>query len=168
MKHLLEYLQGGDLRSIAGADEVVSLVKTPSDFDRLFQYLFSEDRLVVMRAADAVEKITLKKPEYLHGHSDEVIQLIQTASDKELKWHLALIAARMDLMEAELDGVWSTLAIWARDPKESRIVRVNSIQALFDLSGKKPKLRESFEQIARQIDAENIPSISARLRKIMK
>ncbi len=166
MNSLLPYLKGGDLRSIADADKVVSLIKTKAEFDNLFQYLFSKDRLVVMRVADTVEKITAQKPEYLKEHNQAIINLINTAVDKELKWHLALIASRLGLSNTELGIVWDKLTQWAKDKKESKIVRVNSIQSLFDLSKRNGEIKRDLDLTIQQIESENIPSINARLRKL--
>lgn len=58
MNNKKKYLQGGDLRSIADVDQLIPLIKTQKTFDELFSCLESEDRLIVMRAADAIEKIT--------------------------------------------------------------------------------------------------------------
>ena len=165
MNNLITYLKGGDLRSIADADKVVSLIKTQDDFENLFGYLFFKDRLVVMRAADAIEKITLNKPEFLQGHNKELINLLKTAADKELKWHLVLIVSRLDLNNDELEIIWDKLTNFAKDKRESKIVRVNSLQSLFDLSKKNKKFARDFELIVQKIESENIPSINARLRK---
>lgn len=166
MTNLIKYLKGGDLRSIADANKVVSLIKTQADFDELFQYLFTNDRLIVMRTADAVEKITLQNPEYLTEHNQDIINLIHTAVDKELKWHLALIASRINLTIAELGIICDKLTQWAKDKKESKIVRVNSIQSLFELTKQNNDLKRDFDLTIQEIEAENIPSINARLRKL--
>jgi len=159
-------LKGGDLRSIANADKVVSLVKTKSDFAELFSLLHSNDRLLVMRSADAIEKITLNSPDFLMGYNQEIINLMNKSVDKELKWHLALISSRLVLTPKELEILWSILMGWAKNNKESKIVRVNSIQALFDLNKQHEKLRSDFELTVRGIEKENIPSINARLRRL--
>ncbi|PID30343.1 hypothetical protein CSA80_02870 [Candidatus Saccharibacteria bacterium] len=164
--NLVKYLSGGDLRSIADVDKVVSLIKTQTDFEQLFQYLLTDDRLIVMRAADAVEKVTLHNPEYLTGHSQDVINLLNVAVDKELKWHLALIASRLDFSATELGMVWNKLKQWVKDKNESKIVRVNSVQALFELANKNEGFKREFEIIVQEIKAANIPSINARLRKL--
>ncbi len=39
MADMLQYLTGGDLRSIADVHKVVTLVNSQSEFDKLFQYL---------------------------------------------------------------------------------------------------------------------------------
>lgn len=166
MTNLIKYLNGGDLRSIADANEVVPLIKTQTDFDKLFKYLVTNDRLIVMRTADAIEKITLQNPEYLIRHNQDIINLINTAVDKELKWHLALIASRLNLTVIELGIIWDKLIQWVKDKKESKIVRVNSIQTLFDLSNKNVELKRDFDITIQEVEAENIPSINARLRKL--
>lgn len=60
MNNLITYLQGGDLRSIANVDRLLPLIKDQNDFDELFRHLYSDDRLIIMRTADAIEKITVK------------------------------------------------------------------------------------------------------------
>ncbi len=166
MTNFIKYLSGGDLRSIADVNEVVSLIKTQTDFDKLFQYLRINDRLVVMRAADAIEKITVQNPEYLSGHNQAIIDLLNTADNKELKWHLALLSSRLDLSARDLGTVWDKLIGWVTDKNESKIVRVNSIQALFDLANKNEVLKSDFYSVIQSIENENIPSINARLRKL--
>ncbi|MDX1769642.1 MAG: hypothetical protein R3294_16440, partial [Arenibacter troitsensis] len=85
-----KYLKGGDLRTIGGVNFLVPLIRNQKDFDRLFHYLRAKDRHIVMRAADAVEKITLRHPEYLESHKSTLLGLTQSSDDKELKWHLSL------------------------------------------------------------------------------
>ena len=166
MNKLITYLQGGDLRSIAKTDQVVPVIKNQIDFDKLFQFLFTKDRLVIMRTADAIEKITLSKPEFLSNYKKEIINFLEIAVDKEFKWHLALIVSRLELTTNELGIVWNKLSNWAKDKKESKIVRVNSIQALFDLVEKHRELKNDLGLTFQEIEAENIPSINARLRKL--
>ncbi len=163
---LIKYLKGGDLRSVARVDKLVILIKSQKDFDGLFQYLYSNDRLIVMRAADAIEKVSLKNSEYLDEYTQDIINLMNVAIDKELKWHLALISSRLDLLVEDLKVVWDKLTFWATDKRESKIVRVNSIQALFDLASKNEELKRDFSLTIQTIKNENIPSINARLRKL--
>jgi len=160
------YLEGGDLRSIAGVDELVSLIQSQADFDRLFAYLYSEERLIRMRAADAIEKISAERSEFLSEHKVKLIQLLKTANYKELKWHLALIISRVKLTLNEFRDVWKILSNWAKNKKESKIVRVNALQSLFELSNKRKDYKNEFHAVVEQIKIENIPSINARLRKL--
>lgn len=91
MNKFQDILKGGDLRSIGKANEIVAMVNNQTAFDELFEGLTYSERKVVMRTADAIEKITLRKSDYLQKHKTELLNLCQSAKDIELKWHLALL-----------------------------------------------------------------------------
>jgi hypothetical protein len=166
MNNFFELLKGGDLRSIGLSNQVASLISNQQDFDNLFQYLFHKDRLIAMRAADAIEKVTAKKDQYLHGHKKEILQLCKAYSHKEIKWHLALLVSRLILSKDEPAKIWKLLSSWVIDKNESRIVRVNAIQGLFNLLQKHTAFVNDFEGIITNIETENIPSLNARIRKL--
>ncbi len=100
-ENLKEKLGGGDLRSIGNANLVAGEIKNQNEFDALYQHLHDNERLVVMRAADAIEKITLVHSEYLNPHKSDIIKLGSSATDIELKWHLALLLSRLSLSVQE-------------------------------------------------------------------
>ena len=166
MNDLTQYLQGGDLRSIANVEGLVALLKNQSDFDTLFRYLHSDDRLIAMRAADAVEKISRKRTDFLQNHRKELVAFLQIAENKELKWHLAQLASRLVLPDMEIERVWTVLSNWAKNEKESKIVRVNALQSLYDLSQSHIHLKNDFKRIIQEIEIENIPSLNARISKL--
>jgi hypothetical protein len=136
MENMEELLKGGDLRSLGQSKLIVSQVSDQESFDKLFKQLFHKDRLVVMRAADVIEKITLKDCSFLVRHSSDLVKLTENATNKEL------------------------------NKKESRIVRVNALQGLFNLLQLNNELTQDFNLIVSTIIRENIPSILARLRKL--
>jgi hypothetical protein len=70
------------------------------------------------------------------------------------------------LTRDELNQVWHILTYWALNPNESKIVRVNSMQGLFDLSRKFPDLKIDFEQTLDTLGHEPVPSIQARIKKL--
>ena len=145
MKDFVNLLSGGDLRSIGKSNSVVSLV---------------------MRAIDAIEKITLKHPNYLIKHKNEILNLSTVAHDKEFKWHLAQIIPRLSLTPHELTKAWKLLTNWALDKNNSRIVRVNSIQGLFEMLKENNGLTQDFALTLTELEKEDIPSINARIRSI--
>lgn len=161
-------LAGGDLRSIGLVNTVIQEIHSQDDFDELFGYLSHPDRLIVMRAADAIEKLTVGRPVYLKSHQAQILDLCKTASNKELKWHLALLLPRLSLSSAQFGRAWHTLTDWAKDKANSRIVRVNAIQGLFELSGQNPKLSSDLNHTLLQVEQEQVPSINARVRLIRK
>ena len=159
-------LSGRDLRSLGHNDKIIELVTDQKSFDKLFALIFHHERSVVMRAPDAVEKITLKNPNYLTLHKKQLIQALKTADQKELKWHMAQLIPRIELNKKEATEVVQILTQWARNKNESRIVRVNSLQGLFDLARKYPDWTERISETIALMQRENIPSIQARIRKL--
>ncbi len=101
MKNFDDFLKGGDLRSIGKANEVVKEVNTRNDFDALFKELFHNDRKIVMRTTDAIEKVTLTNHKLLNSHKKEILELCYAANNIELKWHLALFVTRLKLTTTE-------------------------------------------------------------------
>ncbi|HZX58393.1 MAG TPA: hypothetical protein VFE54_06695 [Mucilaginibacter sp.] len=163
-----QILSGGDLRSIGRSNTLVSKITDQQEFDQLFKLLFHSDRLVMMRAADAMEKVTIDHPEYLSGHSKEIINLSEDAENKELKWHLALLIPRFHLDGKEFEEAWGLLVKWAKDKTNSRTVRVNAIQGLFELARQNNGLLQNLKVILSKIKTEDIPSLNARIKKISK
>jgi hypothetical protein len=168
MKDFAQLLLGKDLRSITKSNEVVHSVQDQQSFDVLFSLLLHHERTLVMRAADAIEKITIAHKEFLEPHKIQLLSLLKSAINKELKWHIAQLISRTKLTKDELKEAWSILAYWAQNPNESKIVRVNSLQGLFELSRQFPDLQANFEQTLRILEREQIPSLKARIKKLKK
>ena len=160
-----EQLQGGDLRALGNSNEVVKSIGDQHSFNELFQCIFNSDRIVAMRSIDAIEKISLSHPEYLKEHKSELLGLLNQSRNKEFKWHLPQLISRLPLSIDEAGHVWETLTRWALDPRESRIVRVNSLQALFDLLKLYPDLKADFSLTVAELQKTEIPSIKARLKQ---
>lgn len=173
MAGISDKLKGADLRTIGKVNMVIPEITNQEKFDELFQGLFDADRLVVMRSADAIEKVTITHPEYLKVHKKELLDLFYTATHIELKWHLAQLMPRLmqqvNLNENETGNIWDKLSQQALDKTErSRIVRVLSLQALFDIQKQYPELKKDFMDTLEKMDRENIPSIKARIRILRK
>jgi hypothetical protein len=62
--------------------------------------------------------------------------------------------------------IWQILTNWATDKRKAKIVRVNSLQGLYNILYSNKELRQDFNLILRKVERENIPSINARLRKL--
>ena len=166
MKKYGDILKGGDLRSIGKANLVVKEISSQSEFDQLFNALYHTDRKVVMRAADAIEKVTLTNRQFLYKHKPKILAFCKAVIHIELKWHLALLVSRLRLTKSETSSVWHLLTQWAMDEKESKIVRVNALQGMFDLLTANKKLEKDFNLKVSEILRENIPSLNARIRRL--
>lgn len=166
-EQLVNLLSGADLRSIGNSNAVVKETNTQQAFDDLFDLVFHKERSIAMRAADAVEKITVKRPQFLKGHKNALLSLLLNAGDIEVKWHVALLVPRLKLTKTELKQCWERLKCWALDTNESRIVRVNAIQALFDLIKQANSVAPAeLLVVIEQVSKENIPSVKARLKRL--
>jgi hypothetical protein len=161
------YLSGKDLRSIGKSSELIKVVTTQNDFDNLFSYLRSSERIIAMRAADVIEKITANKPEFLFPYSKEIIELAQLNCEKEFKWHIAQIISRLKLNSRQKTKVSNILFNWVENSNESKFVRVNSLQSLFEICKGDDKLIEKFSEVIEQLKKEKIPSLTARINKLM-
>lgn len=121
-----------------------------------------------MRAADAIEKITVTHPLYLAKYAGHILQLCTTAGNKELQWHLAQLIPRLSLTGKTLTKAWDILKDWTMDNKNSRIVRVNSLQGLFDIAVKDLVYRKELLIMFSELEKENIPSLNARIKLLKK
>jgi hypothetical protein len=166
MKDLLRPLQGGDRRSIRGVAEVVSRVlANPSLFAEVFNGISDADALVRMRCADAVEKITLRHPEYLNPHKQSIIELAQTAEQKEVRWHLAQLLSRLELNGPQRRRVVQILERYLTD--RSSIVKTFAMQTLADIAVRDADLRDSIVKQLETLTRTGTPAMKSRGRKLL-
>jgi HEAT repeat protein len=162
-----DMLRGGDRRSIGKSNHVAKFVLSePKRFAELVACLWDEDPLVRMRAADAAEKVSLKRPELLKPHKRELLGLLAEAEQIELRWHLAAIVPRLELTAPERQRVAAALLHYLED--RSSIVKTFAMQALVDLAGQDHTLRETARQILEQALRTGTPAMKARARKLLK
>ena len=157
---------GRDLRRLKNVKRVLDAVTSQESFDELFALVFQHDRSLVMRAADAVEKITVENKHYLQPHKAQLLAILKSADHKELKWHIAQLLPRLALTKEEVERVWHQLTYWTLNRNESKIVRVNALQGMFDISQSHSELQRDFNQTLSVVEREPIPSLQARVRKI--
>lgn len=119
-----------------------------------------------MRAADAAEKVTVKRPELLRPHKRELLGLLAETEQIELRWHLAAMVTRLELSTAERQRAAAALQRYLED--RSSIVKTFAMQALVDLAGQDPSLRETARQILEQALRTGTPAMKARARKLLK
>jgi hypothetical protein len=156
---LLKSLEGGDRRSIGRSNEVVNrTLSDPSLFPVLLAGMLSEDSLVRMRAAVAVEKITMSRPEYLGPYKHILINQVAAIPQQEVRWHLAQMFPRLKLTRPERQAVVNILLDFLKD--QSKIVQTFSMQALADISRHDP----SFHALARRVIERHIRSGSLSTR----
>ena len=95
-------LTGGNRRSIGRSNEVVAdVLADPSLFDLIFDAISSDDPLIAMRAADAVEKVTAAQPELLRPHKRRLLTELALIPQQEVRWHVAQMLPRLSLSARE-------------------------------------------------------------------
>ena len=166
MHPTLEKLQGGDRRSIGRSNEVVSdVLSHPYLFRVVFSGLSADDPLIRMRSADAVEKITARRPELLRSYKNKLIREVAATEQKEVRWHVAQMLPRLELDEVERKRVFRVLLGYLND--RSSIVRTFTMQALADIARDSPVLLRAVRQRLAQLTTSGTPAMKARGRKLL-
>lgn len=160
-------LRGGDRRSIGRANEVARLVlKGPRRFRELITCLWHENPIIRMRAADAADKVSAKKPRLLDRHKPELLGLLAEAEQIELRWHLAAMIPRLRLTSAERQRAVATLQLYLKD--RGSIVKTFALQALDELAQNDASMRPKVKQLLEDALRSGTPAMRARARRLLK
>src|ERR1041385_1448722 len=167
MKPILEHLKGGDLRSIGKSGEAVrTVLRNAALFSDLMAGLLDSNRLVRMRAADAVEKATRNHPDWLQPWKQDLLNTVSTSEHKELRWHVAQLLPRLRLTSAEKAKAVRILMAYLED--KSSIVKTFSMQALADLAMQDEQFLEQVAPLLKRLTRTGTPAMKSRGRKLLK
>ncbi len=159
-------LAGGDRRSIGQANRVAALASADrAVFRLLIEALSHDSRVVRMRAADAIEKASVREKQWLQPFKIALLSLLNEASDRELRWHLAQIVPRLALSSHERQRAVESLKGYLRD--SSSIVRTFAMQALADLAQDDQLLRSEVVELLRVSARAGTPAMRARGRVLL-
>jgi HEAT repeat protein len=161
MNELLQYLTGGDLRSDGNANEVASIIlDNPNLISDLLDGLHEPNAVVRGRTADALEKVSRDKPEYLLQELSHFMQLAKDDPVPMVRWHAAMILTNLLALEQNVDKVGATLMVLLSDP--NAFVKSWAITGLCLLGRKYPKKRKRI--IAGLSNLQQDASIAVRHR----
>lgn len=164
--HLIQKLRGGDRRSIGRVPEVVrEVTKKPELAGELVVGIVSDDPIIRMRAADALEKVSKERPALLTPFKDVLLSAAADSDQQEVRWHLAQMLPRLDLSRKELDGVVSVLRGYLSD--KSSIVKVCALQALVELGARDRGLLSSLKPVIENACRHGSPAMRSRGRKLL-
>ena len=167
MHPILKKLSGGDRRSIGRSNEVVAEVLAhPAQFRHVFAGLTSDDPVLRMRAADAAEKITLRRPELLQPYKMELLAIAGSSEQQEVRWHTALMIPRLTLTAKDRAVAVDILFDYSRD--RSSIVKTFAMQGLSSLAGSDSSLRERILRLLEELTQIGTPAMRARGRKLLR
>ncbi len=166
MENILDKLKGGDLRSTGRSDEVVAdVLADPALFDALFRAILVADPLVRMRAADAVEKISANRPEYLRPYKRVLVEQVAGIEQQEVRWHVAQMLPRLEWSQEEQAAIIEILLGYLDD--ESKIVKTFTMQALADFAARDAKLRPQVVELLKELTQTGSPAMKSRGRKLL-
>src|SRR5271169_5175353 len=167
MHPILKRLTGGTRRSLGRTNEVVTEVLVrPALFRHLFAGLTSDDEVLRMRAADAIEKISIPRPDLLIPFKKSFLAIANRTQQQELRWHAALILPRLQLTATERATTIEILFDYLRDP--SSIVKALTMQGLADLAASDPKLKSQIRPLLEELTQIGTPAMRARGRKLLR
>ena len=166
MDPLVAKLQGTDRRSIGHSQEVVGdVLADPGQFRVVFDAMLAPDPVVRMRAADAVEKITRRRPELLQGLEDCVLTEVAAIDQQEVRWHVAQLLPRLALPPPQRAGAITVLRSFLDD--DSRIVRTFAMQALADFAEHDEQIRSWLLPLLAKLTRTGTPAMRSRGRKLL-
>lgn len=167
MNRLLEKLAGGDRHSIGRSNEVVAeVLARPALFRFVFEGLLDENPIIRMRAADAVEKITAKRPELLRPYKKKLLRNVAAINQQEVRWHVALMIPRLRLARNERAQAVGLLMGFLHD--KSSIVKTFAMQALADLAQQDSSLEAQVIPLLRALTETGTPAMKARGRRLLE
>jgi hypothetical protein len=166
MDPLIAKLQGPDRRSIGRSEEVVGdVLADPGQFQRVFDAMLAPDPLVRMRAADAIEKITRRRPDLLRGLEGRLLTEVAAIDQQEVRWHVAQLVPRLALTPRQRTRAVAILHGLLDD--DSRIVRTFAMQALADLAEDDQQLRRRVLPLLAELTRTGTPAMRSRGRKLL-
>ena len=166
MTKILKLLRGNDRRSIGKSNAIVSIVgKNEILFKELFEFLYSENKIIRMRAADAIQKITELNPNIIKKYKNEILHKISKIDQQEVRWHVAQLIPHLGLTKAETIIVYQFLNDYLND--KSKIVRTFSLQAMTDLTEINSSLKKEVIKIIKQQMRKGSPAILSRGKKLL-
>lgn len=165
MNDIIRMLEEGDLRSIGRVPEVLSRIADQPDlFSDVIQAMTHPDPGVRMRASDAVEKISRTKPDCLKSHKSFLLNLVMESNQQEVRWYLAQIVTRLELLPEERSKAADSLFSFLDD--SSKIVQTNALQALVDLAWEDDDLFSKVRVEVERLAETGSPAVSSRAGKL--
>lgn len=168
MNKIMQKLRGDDLRSIGKADEVVQdILNDPSLFKELFEGMLNKDPVIRMRSADAIEKVSVKHPEYLQPFKSKLINHLSKIEQQEVRWHVAQMFSYIETSKIERNKIIKILLSYI-ETDESKIVKTFSMQTLADFAEKDEQIKPRMINLIKGMIKNGSPAIISRGKKILK
>jgi hypothetical protein len=121
--------------------------------------------VLLMRASDALEKISRQRPEWLAPHKLDFLGLAGGTDQIEVRWHMAQILPRLPLTPRERTVALDILFDYLKD--RSSIVKTHAMQGLADFAARDPKLKSKILPLLEELTQIGTAAMRARGRKLL-
>jgi hypothetical protein len=157
----------GDLRGKGGVDTVLAEYEKDSSIRKdIFEFVFSANRLLAMRAIDAYEKIS-RKEGVREEERDRLLKVMGLSKPKEFMWHYVQILGYMSIPKKLRDTVFQYLKEVLYNYEGSRIVTVFALQSLFDQFKEDSQYASEVRDIVQEMSKSTYPSVKTRALKLL-
>jgi len=147
--------------------EVVELVEGRRQrLGLLIECLWDDNVAVANRAADALERVTRERPQQAQRWKESLLGLLYEATEKKLRWNLALVIPRLKLTIPECRRVGAVLRSFLDDP--SSIVKTAALHGLADLTRQDPESLSDTLDLLRVAGRSGTAAMRARSRILLK
>jgi hypothetical protein len=162
-----QMLAPGGLLDPGRSWEVVELVDgRPAKLARLIECLWDDNAAVANRAADVLERVTRNRPGQAQRWKEPLLGLMAEATEKKLRWNLALVIPRLKLTMSECRRAADALHSYLDDP--SSIVKTAALHGLADLTQQDPESLPIVIDLLRTAGRSGTPAMRARSRILLK
>jgi hypothetical protein len=145
---------------------VKEILRDPKLFSLVFEAMLHDDPVVRMRAADAIEKVTVSRPELLQAHKRKLLGKVAAQEQQEVRWHVALLLPRLRLSPKERNQAVAILFDYLED--KSSIVKTFAMQSLADFAARDRRLSARVVPILKHLTDTGTPAMRSRGRKLLK
>lgn len=147
--------------------EVVELIEgRPGKLAQLVGCLWDNDPAVANRAADALERVTRDRPGQAQRWKEPLLGLLAEATEKKLRWNLALVIPRLKLTVPECRRAAAVFHLFLDD--RSSIVKTAALHGLADLTRQDSESLQEVLDILRVAGRSGTPAMRARSRILLK
>ena len=159
-------LTGGDRRSIGRVAEVVAIVRSsPRRLPSLVKALAASNPVVVLRAADAIEKLSRLVPGRMAQHRATFLRVAARTTDPAVRWNLIQALTRVPSSRRAALGFARRLEVWYFVDR-SAIVRTCALDALVTMAEGDARVRPAARAVFQDASRSGSAALRARARRL--
>lgn len=163
---LLDRLRGGTRKTLGNSKAVAKeILAHPELLPELLTAFETQDRVLISRAADALEAVASANPKLIQPYKPLILTLLMQFDQWEVRAHVCLMLPLLKLTHAERQQAFDTMRPWLSD--KSSIVRTFALQTMYDLAQHDPSLLDEALLHLQHALAKGTPAMRARARMIL-